>query len=98
MEQNVFAAFEPGGPQATSKPFVQTGTALGQRRGFRIEIDVVCDIEIEMAVAVVIEKGAAGVPAFQAGRGAGGDAGFFRDIGERAVAIVVIERAIAPIS
>ncbi len=51
-----------------------------------------------MAVFVVIEKSAAGVPALQASGGARGDAGFFSDIGERAVAVVAIERAIAPIS
>ncbi len=50
-----------------------------------------------MAVAVVIDEGAAGVPALQTAGGAGGDAGFAGDIGKGAVAIVVIESAVAPV-
>ncbi len=36
---------------------------LGERRGLDVEVDVVGDEEVEMAVAVVVEEGAAGVPA-----------------------------------
>src|SRR5213078_1145816 len=45
------------------------------------------DEEIEVAVAVVIDKRAAGVPALAVS----GDAGFFADVGEGAVAVVVLE-------
>ena len=40
-----------------------------------------------MAVAVVIDEGAASAPGFAGA----GDAGFFADVGERAVAVVVVE-------
>ena len=47
-------------------PFVQAGARFGQRRRLRIEIDVIGDEQVEVAVAVVVDKGAAGVPPLQA--------------------------------
>ncbi len=51
-----------------------------------------------MPVAVVIEKRATGVPALQARRGARRHAGLFRDVGECSIAVVAIQRAIAPVA
>ena len=53
------------------------------------EIDEAADEEIEAAVVVVIEPDGAGGPA------GSGNAGFFGDVGEGAVAIVAIENAAA---
>ena len=63
------------------------------RRLRRIEVHVVGDEQIEMPVAVVVEKAAAGAPA----RAGAGDASLLGDVGERAVAVVVIEHVAAPV-
>src|SRR5260370_2097123 len=59
----------------------------------RVHIDVVGDEKIELAVAIVIDEGTAGIPALAFG----GNAGFGGDIGERAVAIVVVEDVFAEV-
>ena len=55
----------PGGPQATRMPLYWHLPDSGTRRRLGIEVDVVGDEQIEMAVPVVVEKRAAGVPALQ---------------------------------
>ena len=65
-----------------------------QRRAGRIEVHVVGDEQIEPAVAVVVEETAAGAPAAAGAR----HAGLFGHIGERAVAVVVVEHVPAPIA
>src|SRR5947209_17931148 len=50
-----------------------------------------------MSVAVVIEKRTAGVPSFQPGPGAGRNAGLGGHICKGPIAIVAVQRAIAPI-
>ena len=57
-----------------------------------IELDVVADEEIEKAVAVVVEKGAAGAPAnvFLI------EPGLLRDIGKCAIAVVMEEDVVSP--
>src|SRR5580693_3525233 len=55
------------------------------REIIEVKIDVVGNHEVQKAVTIVITKGSAGRPA------AIGDACLFRDIGERAVAVVVIK-------
>ncbi len=57
---------------------------------FRSPLDVVGDDQIEPAVFVVIEPSRAGGPSAFIG-----DAGFRRDVGKRAVAVVVIENGAA---
>ena len=69
---------------------VRTRPRLRQRRGLQIEIDVVRDEQIEMSVAVVIQKRAAGVPARLRLR----QSRLRRHIGKGAVAVVVEERAL----
>jgi hypothetical protein len=43
-------------------------------RSLRIEVDVIGDEQIEQSVAIVIEAGAAGVPALETGATVGGQA------------------------
>ena len=69
------------------------GRLTGPRRRRRIEIHIVGDEQIEMAVAVVIQKAAARAPA----RSGSSDSGLFRDVGKRAVTVVVIEHVPAPV-
>ena len=88
MIEEVLAAFESRRPAGDHDAFVGAVGVLRQRRGFYIEVDVVADEEVEVAVLVVVEKGAAGVPAQSVLE----EAGFFGDISERAVAIVAEER------
>ena len=51
-----------------------------------------------MAVAIVIDEGAAGVPTLQAGSGSRSHSRFDGYIGEGAIAVIAPERAIAPIT
>src|SRR5216683_2966269 len=67
------------------------GPLAGSGRGGQIEIDVVGDEQIELAVAVVVNKGAAGAPGFSVA----GNLGFLADVGEGAVAVVVVEDVFA---
>src|SRR5579862_4628892 len=50
-----------------------------------------------MAIAIIIDKGAPGIPALQAGSSPRSYAGLGCYFGERAVAVVVIECAIPPV-
>ena len=96
-EQDVFSAQEAGRATGDEETFVLAGAGLGKGGSFRIEVDVVGDEEVEVAVFVVVEEGAAGVVASQAGFGAGGDAGFSGHINEFAVAEVLPEGTVAPV-
>ena len=60
-----FPPLSPGGPHATRMPLYRQLPDLGHGRGLRVEVDVVGDEQIEMAVAVVVDERAAGVPAIQ---------------------------------
>ena len=57
-------------------PLIQARAGFRQRRGLRVEVDVVGDEEVELAVLVVIDKRAAGIPAPQPVPVVGGDPGF----------------------
>ena len=61
--ENVLSARQARRPAGDQDSLVSAGAILGQGRGLQIEVDVVGDEEIEMAVAVVVDEGAAGVPA-----------------------------------
>ena len=65
----------------------------GLRRAVRIEIEVVGDEQVEPAVAVVVDPGAARAPM----RPILADAGFLGHIGERAVPVVVVQHVLAPV-
>ena len=98
VKQDVLAALQSRRTARHHDAFEQARAGLRQRRGLRIEIDVVGDEQVQMAVPVVIHERAAGVPAALPVAGIGRDAGLSGDIGELAVAVVVPQRAIAPIS
>ena len=61
------------------------GRAAETGQVVEMKIDIVCDHEIDEAIAIVVAEGGAGRPA------AVGDAGFCRHVSERAVAVVAIE-------
>ncbi len=68
------------------------GRPLARRKsGGRIKVDVVGHDQIELAVAIIVDEGAARAPGFAAAR----DMRFFADVGERAIAIVVVENVFA---
>ena len=56
-----------------------------------IEVDIAGDEEVEAAVAVVVAPGCPGRPIAE------GDAGFFSDVGEGSIMIVVVEAVLAPV-
>ncbi len=64
------------------------------RRLRRVEIHIAGHEQIEMAVTVVVQKPAACAPARSGSR----HSGLFRDVGERAVAVVVIQDVVPPIA
>src|SRR5581483_1225427 len=53
----------------------------------QIKVHVTCNEQIEMAIAIVVQKAAASAPAIRRP----GHAGFFRNVAKRTVAIVVIK-------
>ncbi len=61
--EDVLAAVEAGRAAGDLHAFVGAAGGFGQRGGLDVEVDVVGDEEIEVAVLVVVEEGAAGVPA-----------------------------------
>ena len=63
------------------------GGFSGRRDFGEIEMDVVGDGDVELAVAVVVDKGAAGSPLLAGA----GDSGFCGHFLKRPVALVVIE-------
>ena len=61
--EDVFAAFEAGRAAGDLHALVLAAGGFRDGGGLDVEVDVVGDEEVEMAVAVVVEEGAAGVPA-----------------------------------
>ena len=93
--QDVGAAGEAERPARHRDLVVAAIRALPRtRRRRRIEVDVVGDEQIEAAVAVVVEEAAAGAPALRRSR----HAGLLGHVGERAVAVVVVEDVAAPVA
>ena len=66
VKQDVLAALQPGRPAGHHQSLVQAVAGFRQRRGLGVEVDVVGDEQVEVAVAIVVDKRAAGVPAVQA--------------------------------
>ena len=89
--EDVFTTLQAGWAAGDLNAFVGAAGGFGVGRGLDVEVDVVGDEEVEMAVAVVVEEGAAGVPT------GGGleEAGFGGDVGEGAVAVVAVEDVLA---
>ena len=91
--QNVLAALQSRRPARDHHAFVEARTGFGHGRGRQIEIDVVGDEQIEVAVAIVVDEGAAGIPARAFAR----HASLLADVGESAVAVVVIQNVLAEV-
>ena len=89
--EDVGVAVETGRSAGDHHAFVETRAGLRHRRGLQVHVDVVGDEEIELAVAIVIDEGAARAPA----RLLACDAGLLADVGEGAVAVVVVENVLA---
>jgi hypothetical protein len=62
------------------------------RRRFHVERQIVRDEQVQFSVTVVIEKGTTGAKA----RLRTEQAGLFRDIGERTVAVIAVKRVLPP--
>ena len=90
MEENIFAALQARRTASHYKAFVETWTAFRQGRGLQVEIDVIGYIEIEMSIAIVIQKGAAGIPALEAGRSSCGYARLLSDVSKCPVTVIAI--------
>ena len=93
--EDVLAAFEAGRSAGDLDALVGAARGFRQRGGLDVEVDVVGDEEIEVAVLVVVEKGAAGVPAQS---WFCGQAGLRGDVGEGAVAVVAVEDVLAVVA
>ena len=61
--EDVLAAGKAGRAAGDEHALVGAGAVFGEGRGLEVEVDVVGDEEVEVAVAVVVDEGAAGVPA-----------------------------------
>ena len=74
---------------------VVAGSRLaGARRPLKLEIYVVRDKQVEMTIAIIVEKAATGAPGAARAR----YSGLLRDISEGAVSIVVVENVVSPIA
>ena len=94
MIEDVFAALQSGRPAGDHHGLVKARARFRHRSGREVDIDIVGDEEVELAVAIVIDERAASVPAFAVS----GDAGLLADVGEGAVAVVVIENVFAEVA
>ena len=97
VEEYILAALQPRWSTRHQQTFVFTRTGFRQRRGLRIEVDVVRDEQVEMAVLVIVDERAPGVVALQPALCSRGDAGLRCDIYEFAVAQILPQRTIAPV-
>ena len=92
--EDILAALEARRPTCYLNSFVSTSSGLWKRCCLDIEVYVVGDKQIEMAVAVVVEKGAAGVPPclrLQQAR-------LLCDIRESSIAVVTVENVLAVVA
>ena len=92
--EQVLAALEARRPARDLDALVGAVRVFGQRRGLYIEVDVVADEEIEVAVFVVVEKRAARVPAQAILQ----QASLLCHFGKSAVAVVAEERVLAVVA
>ena len=92
--EDVFAALQAGRAAGHLDAFVGAAGGFGSGRGLEVEVDVVGDEEVEVAVPVVVEKCAAGVPA----RVRLKKACLLGHVGEGAVAVVAEEGVLAVVA
>src|SRR5262249_19642243 len=74
--------------------FVETRPRLGHGRRRKIHVDVICNEEIKFAIAVIVNKRAAGVPALAIAC----YAGLCAYVAERSVSVIVIKDILTEIS
>src|SRR5437667_10272577 len=94
MKEDVLAAVQTRRPAGDHYALIKTRSRLRNRSRRQVEIDVVRDEQIEFAVAIVVDKRTAGVPAFAVPA----HARFVSYIRERAITIVVIKNVLAEIA
>src|SRR5207302_1550169 len=79
------SALQPARAAGDGESAILAETSLAEfRQMIKVKIDVVGDVQIEVAVIIVVTKGGAGAPAPGIG-----DSGFSGHVGEGAVAVVV---------
>src|ERR1039458_4018094 len=91
MVENVLAALKPRRAASDHHALVETGARFWDWSGGQVHVDVVGNEEVEAAVAVIIDEGAACVPARAFAR----HAGLLADIGKGSIPVVVIEDILA---
>ena len=92
--EDVRAAGEPERPAGDRDVVVAAvGRLARTRRLRRVEVHIAGDEQIQMTVTVIVQKTAACAPAGSRSR----DAGFLRDVGERAVAVVAVQHVVPPV-
>src|SRR5438132_12306961 len=91
MKEDVLAAVQTRRPTGDHYTFIKTRSRLRNRSSGQVEIDVVGDEEIEFAVAIVVDKCTAGVPALAVTA----HARFISYIRERAITIVLLKYVLA---
>jgi hypothetical protein len=92
--ENIFSALQAGRAAGYLNSFIGTAGGFGERRGLDVEVDVVGNEEVEIAVAVVVEEGATCIPtSFRLQQ-----TGFRSDVGEGAVAVIAIENVLAVVA
>src|SRR5439155_16808310 len=94
VEENIFSADEARRAAGDHYTFIWAGAGLGDGSSGEIHVNVIGDEEIELAVTIVVNESAARIPALAVS----GDAGFFGDFAESAVAIVVVETIFAEVA
>src|SRR5881397_2312145 len=94
MKEDVLAAVQTRRPAGDHYALIKTRSRLRNRSRSQVEIDVVRDEQIEFAVAIVVDKRTAGVPAFAVPA----HARFVSYIRERAITIVVIKNVLAKVA
>src|SRR5437762_14219510 len=94
MKEDVLAAVQTRRPTGDHYTFIKTRSRLRNRSSSQIEIDIVGDEEIEFAVANVVDKRAAGVPALAVPA----HARIISYIRARAITIVVIKNVVAKLT
>ncbi len=87
MIKNVFPAIQPRRPACHHHALVEAWPRLRHRGGLQIHVNVIRDEQIKPPIAVIVHEGATRIPAIAFAR----DARLLADIGERAIAVIVIK-------
>ena len=92
--EDVLAALQAGWTTCHLNAFVGAAGCLWKRCSLDVEVDVVGDKEVEVAIAVIVKKGAAGVPPRLRLK----QARLFRNVSEGAIAVVAVEDVLAVVA